>query len=67
MCSIAALRYAELEMLSRSVAAPAAGLNEAHNDLLAVVKHLIGVEVGRGNEWGHISYRLMKYREDLKA
>lgn len=59
----AAVEYADLEMLSMSVAAPAAGLDRARHGLLHAVRRLIGVESGRESEYGHISYRMLKYKE----
>lgn len=60
----AAVEFADMEMLSVSVAAPAAGLYEAKGHLLAMVRNLIGVHPGRSREYGHISYRMMKYKEE---
>lgn len=60
----AALEYADLELLSISVAAPAAGLYEAKEKFLNSVKALIGVDHARWNEHGHISYRMNKYKKE---
>lgn len=59
----AAIEFADLEMLSMSVAAPAAGLSGARHRLLHAVRKLIGVESGREAEYGHIAYRMGEYRK----
>lgn len=60
----AALEYADLELLSMSVAAPAAGLYEAKERFLNSVKGLIGVDHARWNEHGHISYKMQNYKKE---
>lgn len=59
----AAVDVARLDMLSHSVAAPAAGLYEAHSKLNAMVRHLVDVDPRRSSEFGHIDYKIAAYKK----
>ena len=57
----AALRWAYLQLLSYSCAAPAAGVKNAEQELLNAAKERWGVDQNRWNEFGHIEYCQSRY------
>ncbi len=60
---LAAVKLAQLDMLSHAVAAPAAGLQKARNNLNDAVCDLVGVDPLRRSKFGHVDYSINKWLE----